>query len=413
MILNREDVLCRETREPLITVVVPIYNVELYLKQCIDSILNQSYNNLEIILVDDGSTDSCPYICDMYAEKDARVKTLHKENGGLVSARKAGVGLATGKYVAYVDGDDWISPDLYQDFYEKGIKYNVDMVCAGGYIKEYLDDSNITIKNNLGNVIYNREDLEKKVFPHFICTNCFYKTDIQVSLCTHIFRRELIYRNQNQVDNSIRMGEDLLCVSFCLMEAQSVALTDVCGYHYRVSLTSMSQRHFSDERVRLEKLYEQYKQKAAENPYGFIFLRKINFAFVFLCLISDYGMLMSEKQNILFPFSGVQAGSDIIVYGAGAFGKELVRYVAKDTRFHLCLWTDTSYKKYQEQGIEVCAPEQILKVRFDYIVIAVTRESIAKLIKKELANKGIAEKRIQCVDVEMIRKWSLPKKLRK
>jgi len=165
--------------------------------------------------------------------------------------------------------------------------------------------------------------------------------------------------------------------------------------------------------VRLEKLYEQYKQKAAENPYGFIFLRKINFAFVFLCLISDYGMLMSEKQNILFPFSGVQAGSDIIVYGAGAFGKELVRYVAKDTRFHLCLWTDTSYKKYQEQGIEVCAPEQILKVRFDYIVIAVTRESIAKLIKKELANKGIAENRIQCVDVEMIRKWSLPKKLRK
>ena len=87
MILNKEDVLCRETREPLITVVVPIYNVELYLKQCIDSILNQSYNNLEIILVDDGSTDSCPYICDMYAVKDARVKTLHKENGGLVSAR--------------------------------------------------------------------------------------------------------------------------------------------------------------------------------------------------------------------------------------------------------------------------------------------------------------------------------------
>ena len=153
---------------------------------------------------------------------------MHIENGGLVSARKAGVGLATGKYVAYVDGDDWISPDLYQDFYEKGIKYNVDMVCAGGYIKEYLDDSNITIKNNLGNVIYNRENLEKKVFPHFFFTNFFYKTDIQVSLCTHIFRRELIYRNQNQVDRSILSS---LSLGISWQQSENIAAPSFYSLH--------------------------------------------------------------------------------------------------------------------------------------------------------------------------------------
>ena len=100
--------------EPLISVIVPIYNVEPYLRKCVDSILNQTYQNLEVILVDDGSPDNCGAICDEYAEKDERVRVIHKENGGLSSVRNLALGSAHGDYVTFVDGDDWINEQLYQ-----------------------------------------------------------------------------------------------------------------------------------------------------------------------------------------------------------------------------------------------------------------------------------------------------------
>ena len=92
----------------VISVIVPIYNVEDYLDRCVDSIINQTYSNLEIILVDDGSPDNCPKMCDDYAKKDSRIKVVHKENGGLSDARNAGMKVATGEYISFIDSDDWI-----------------------------------------------------------------------------------------------------------------------------------------------------------------------------------------------------------------------------------------------------------------------------------------------------------------
>lgn len=97
---------------PTISVIVPVYNVEPYLRQCVDSILGQTFRDFELILVDDGSPDGCPAICDEYAKMDSRVKVIHKENGGLSSARNAGLDVAKGKYIAFVDSDDWIHPEM-------------------------------------------------------------------------------------------------------------------------------------------------------------------------------------------------------------------------------------------------------------------------------------------------------------
>ena len=96
----------------MISIIVPIYKVEKYIRQCVDSIINQTYEDIEIILVDDGSPDNCPQICDDYAKTDSRVKVIHKENGGIMSARKAGLKVATGEYIGFVDGDDWIEADM-------------------------------------------------------------------------------------------------------------------------------------------------------------------------------------------------------------------------------------------------------------------------------------------------------------
>ena len=119
--------------QPLISVVVPVYKVEAYLDQCVKSILCQSYENLEILLVDDGSPDRCGEICDQYARQDPRVTVVHKENGGLSSARNAGIEKARGEYIAFVDSDDWIEPDAYRDMLSLAEKTGASMVCAGRY----------------------------------------------------------------------------------------------------------------------------------------------------------------------------------------------------------------------------------------------------------------------------------------
>ncbi len=124
-------------QESVISVIVPVYNVEKYLNLCVNSILNQSYKNLEIILVDDGSPDNCPKICDEYEKLDPRIKVIHKENGGLSDARNAGIEVATGEYIGFVDSDDYIAPDMYDSLYKIITENDCDMaVCRAVIVGE-------------------------------------------------------------------------------------------------------------------------------------------------------------------------------------------------------------------------------------------------------------------------------------
>lgn len=119
------------SQEPLVSIIVPIYNVEKYLKKCVDSIINQTYKNLEIILVDDGSPDLCGEICDEYVKMDKRIKVIHKINGGLSDARNAGLNIMQGQYVGFVDSDDWIEPNMYARLIENLIDFNADISIGG------------------------------------------------------------------------------------------------------------------------------------------------------------------------------------------------------------------------------------------------------------------------------------------
>ena len=136
---------------PLISVIVPIYNVEKYLDRCVDSIINQTYKSLEIILVDDGSPDNCPQMCDDYAKKDSKIKVVHKENGGLSDARNVGMKVATGEYVSFIDSDDYISLDFYETLLQTMIDNDSDIVeCSvvkfyeNEKFDEYSDDLKVT-----------------------------------------------------------------------------------------------------------------------------------------------------------------------------------------------------------------------------------------------------------------------------
>lgn len=125
--------------EPLISVIVPVYKVEQFLPRCVDSLLSQTYHNLEILLVDDGSPDRCGEICDEYAAKDPRIRVIHKANGGLGSARNAGIAQAKGEYISFIDSDDWVDSDSYSRLYALLLKYSAQMVIAGRY--DYYEKS--------------------------------------------------------------------------------------------------------------------------------------------------------------------------------------------------------------------------------------------------------------------------------
>lgn len=120
-------------QEILLSVIIPVYNVEEYLPRCLESVLNQTYSNLEILLVDDGTPDSSGQICDAYAARDSRIRVIHKENGGLSSARNAGLDAATGEYIAFLDSDDWIEPETYETLLSLAKQYDVKLVCGGRY----------------------------------------------------------------------------------------------------------------------------------------------------------------------------------------------------------------------------------------------------------------------------------------
>lgn len=146
----------------LISIVVPIYNVEQYLPRCIDSIINQTYKNLEIILVDDGSPDNCPKICDEYAKQDSRIKVIHKENGGLSDARNAGMKVATGEYILFIDSDDRIKSEMIEDMYNRMIQDNSDLVSSGVI---WVDEDGAEIRNATvsENCVLNTEQAMKEL----------------------------------------------------------------------------------------------------------------------------------------------------------------------------------------------------------------------------------------------------------
>lgn len=144
----------------LISIIVPVYAVEKYLERCVNSILNQTYGNIEVILVDDGSPDNCPMMCDDYALKDPRITVIHKKNGGLSDARNAGLAIARGSYVGFVDSDDFIKPTMYQKLYEAIKNANADMsICMFDYVDE---TGNLIVSKNVQRIHFDAEVLKRE-----------------------------------------------------------------------------------------------------------------------------------------------------------------------------------------------------------------------------------------------------------
>ena len=207
-------------QKPLISVIVPVYNVAAYLPRCIDSILAQTYANLEILLVDDGSTDDSGFICDEYAKKDTRIRVLHKENGGLSSARNAGLDAAAGQYIGFVDSDDWIEPEMYSQMLALMEKNDAQMVCAGRY-----DVDSETGEKTVG-LCPDREEL---VSGETLAGRIFLWDHCDSSACDKLCRRELFDGIRYPEGKT---SEDIPVTYRLALKAQRVVLCDKPFYNY-------------------------------------------------------------------------------------------------------------------------------------------------------------------------------------
>ena len=227
-------------KENLISVVVPVFNVEQYLKECIESIIRQTYSNLEIILVDDGSTDESGKLCEKYALMDKRILVIHKENGGLISARKAGVKVASGEFVSFVDGDDWIEEDLYEKV-NAGIADKLCDVFCYGFKKDVGRGQDYEIiTNRAPSGIYIDEKIRKELFSELICGVNDLRGAIMSSVCCKVFRKEILYDTLLEMREDFSFGEDFICSLSCILSADIIVINnDIFGYRYRFNNSSI------------------------------------------------------------------------------------------------------------------------------------------------------------------------------
>lgn len=205
---------------PLISVIVPVYNVQDYLARCLDSILAQTYQNLEIILVNDGSKDNSGAICDEYAARDDRIQVIHKENGGLSTARNAGLDLAAGEYLSFIDSDDWIASDAYEHLMNLVERYQVQLVSGGNY--DVYGDSG---KMKLGLCPEKEEVITAEEFVGriFLWQGC------DSSVCDKLFHRDLFVTFRFPVG---KVSEDVALTYKIVLGAECVAMSERPFYYY-------------------------------------------------------------------------------------------------------------------------------------------------------------------------------------
>lgn len=220
---------------PLFSVLIPVYRAQPYLDRCVRSLLEQTYGNMEIILVDDGSPDGCPQLCDGYAAKDSRVQVIHKPNGGVVSARQAGAARATGEYIACVDSDDWVAADYFEKFARVIEKHNPDMVCCGAVWTDGKKETYRPFPAQPG--FYNREQKEAAFAGSLI--EGIGGGSFPPSLWAKAIRREL-YLQHEFTNPKVNMGEDGACVKACAYHANSIYVLKDCLYRYRQVATSLT-----------------------------------------------------------------------------------------------------------------------------------------------------------------------------
>ncbi|MCT4629963.1 glycosyltransferase family 2 protein [Winogradskyella sp.] len=377
-----------------VSVIVPIYGIEKYLSKCIDSILQQSFKDFELILVDDGSPDNCPKICDDFANVDKRVKVIHKPNGGLLSARKAGLEAALGTHIAYVDGDDWVDHFYLDTLYKLAIANDADLVVTG-HFREF-DGKIETIKpNNTG--FYDEEKIKSKILPKAIYNGEFCEHGMSTYVWNKLFKKDLLEKVLFDVPNDIVMGEDAAITYSYLALSKRLVISKIPLYYYRQRHDSIvkSIENPKTEYYRLGLLMNFLKTKLS----GVLDLENLNQQITYYLysqiLVRSGGLIYNEKRDSWFnPFLNTTKKSKVVVYSSGSFGQHILSTNLKTEYFKITKWIDVDFHDLKIGETTVNPISSISNNEFDYLIIATINPSVHKSLKTELELMGINQSKI-------------------
>lgn len=373
----------------LISIIVPVYNVENYIEKCILSLMNQTYSNIEIILIDDGSTDISGKICDKYQQKDNRIHVFHTENKGVLHAKSIGINNAAGEYIGFVDSDDWIELTMYEKLYVNMVNNNSDIGICELSLSNALGKIYTKQKNSLSKGMYDVSNMDNDVYGKmFLCDP---EQAIDLILCNKLFKSSLIKNNLKLVDKKLHYFEDILLCTFAILEANKLYVIDEPLYVYRQRNNSLC--HSKDNNY-LEQINIFYNVLLPYLDAWPKFLRN-NFE----RYIADrtiwginnmLGLKLEQKISYYYPpYDLLRNYSKIIIYGAGAVGRSYYSYLQNTHPHKLAGWVDKEYNSLKKQGLNVDSPSNLTDMEFDLILIGVLFEDAAMQIIDSLADKGI------------------------
>lgn len=381
-------------REELLSVIVPIYNSGEYIGRCIESLLNQTYRKLEIILVDDGSTDASGAICDRYAKQDNRIQVFHKENEGLVETRKYGLRKASGEYVAFVDSDDWIESSMYEEMLSGNDGKSADIIVSGLTME---DDGIISYEmDTVPEGYYTRNEVIEKILPVMMHDAGHNRRGITGAIWNKIFSKSLLETCLYSLDSNLTYGEDAAVVYPAIARASGVIVKKKSWYHYMIHPGSMASSYGMESFQKILFLKREL-QKAFETLgiWRQMQYQVDEYLYVFLwnAVYKNYDLDM-VRVPFLFPYELVPKGSRIILYGAGIMGQSYWKCLQRGTYAQMVSWVDKNYQERKKSGLPVEALGDALYKGYDFIVVAVNKRGIAEEIKKELLEYGVKEDKI-------------------
>lgn len=378
----------------LLSVIVPVYNVENYLEKCIQSIRNQQYYELEIILVDDGSTDASGRLCEELAKQDERIRVFHTANQGAASARKLGITYAQGTYIAFVDSDDYIEPEMYQEMMAFVLVDNAELVTSG-LRYEWKNKSRIML-DSIEEGMYERAAVETEILPRLIYNQEKDAQGITASVSNKIFKKELLEQFVYEIDERIVLGEDGALIYSYAALAEKIMILHKCWYHYVQHEGSVMRSASLDS---FESLY-------ALKEYFYKFFQQYDFFPVVESQIKHYvGAFLNDTVRSvydigmcriysMFPYERIPKGSRIVLYGAGRVGISYWTCIQNGDYATVAAWVDGNYQNITLPDAVLEAPENILEKEFDYVVIAVAEEAACNAIRKRLKDMGVREEQI-------------------
>ncbi len=373
----------------LISVIVPVYNAAQYLNKCIKSIQNQTYRNLQIVLVNDGSTDNSLSICQKKEIDDPRIKVISQNNMGVVSARKIGVKYAKGQFICWVDADDWIEEDYIERLAYLQNETQADIVAVGHY--HDIGSDSMLVQNGIKKGVYTKDE----IIPNMICVEKFFQYGIGPHLYTKLFSTNILKKTQEKVSNEIIAGDDAAVVYSAILESNKICVSDIAGYHYVQRPNSITKSNYSNEQARIDVLIDFLTNVFIEKNVLDKTAEQLRIYRNYMLTLRKIDAFDEGKESILIPYGGINKSSDVIIYGAGVLGQKIYNYLDA-VGVKVIAWVDKNWSTYRKNGFDVCSPDVFFKSLYEYnfIIIANITYDVAVSIKSYLVENGIEANKI-------------------